>query len=145
MGRVTATDVPGGQGGGLGAWLVDPHGDITGEEHADPGHRAEEGPGRHDPVAVLGGLHLQPFGPHEHVHRPFDPFDPFDPCGFVAAKRLSRPPDRHGAAEHVHRPAASQLAGNPVHDADELGDERGGGVGVKLIRGWRSARACPAA
>jgi hypothetical protein len=80
-GRVTETDVPGGQGSGFGTWLVDLDRDVAGEQHADPGHRAEEGPGRHDPVAVLDELHLQPFGPHEHVYRPFD---------LVAAEGLGR-------------------------------------------------------
>ena len=59
-----------GQRGGLGARLVDLDGDVAGQQDADPGHRAEEVPGGHDPVAVLADLHRQSFRPHEHVaHR----------------------------------------------------------------------------
>ena len=58
-----------GQRGGLGTRLVDLDGDVAVQQDADPGHRAEEVPGGHDPVAVLADLHRQSFGPHEHVHR----------------------------------------------------------------------------
>src|SRR5208337_4019618 len=54
------------QRGGLGARLVDLDGDVAVQPDADPGHRAEEGPGGHDPVAVLRDLHRQSFWPHEH-------------------------------------------------------------------------------
>jgi hypothetical protein len=110
-----------GQCGRLDARLVDPDSDIRGELDPDPGHRAEEGPGGHDPVSVLRDLHLQPFWPHQHVHGVA-----VDPVGALAA-------DRHVSAEYQHRPAGLQLAGDPVHDADELGHERSRRVRIQLV------------
>jgi phosphoglycolate phosphatase len=52
-----------GQRGRLRARLIDLHGDVTGQQDADPGHRPEEGLGGHDPVAVLRDLQPQPFRP----------------------------------------------------------------------------------
>ncbi len=78
----------------------------------------------HDPVAVLRDLHRQAFGPYQRVDR-----RPAAQGPGLALAAL----DRHGAAEHGHCPAALQLGGNPVHDSDELGDERGGRLGVYLI------------
>jgi hypothetical protein len=72
-------------------------------------------------------LHHQSLGPDEHVHRRVGP------QGFGRAL-TSWAPDRDGAAEHGNRAATLQLAGNPVHDADELGYERGGRVVVELVR-----------
>jgi hypothetical protein len=43
-------------------------------------------------------------------------------------------PDRDGAAQHGDLAARLQLAGYPVHHADELGHECGGRVGVQLVR-----------
>ena len=90
-----------GQRGGFGAGLVDLDGDVAGQQDADPGHRAEEGPGGHDPVAVLHDLHRQPFRPHEHVHRPIAA------GGTLAGLGRLLVLDRHGAAEHGYRPGSA--------------------------------------
>ncbi|CAO0824917.1 hypothetical protein SMICM17S_01052 [Streptomyces microflavus] len=52
-----------------------------------------------------------------------------------APARGDVPVDRQRGARDLHGPVAGQPAGQPVHGADELGDERRGGALVQLGRG----------
>ena len=135
-GNVTDDRRARGQRGRLGARLVHLDRHVAGQQDADPGHRAEEGPGGHDPVAVLHDLHRQPFRPDQHVHRPSSP-GPGLGCAASSTGTV--------APSTATVPSPVSSAGNPVHDADELGHERGGRVGRTARRARRSAPACPAA
>ena len=123
LGRVTETEVRG-QRGRLRARLVDLDRDVTGQQDADPGHRAEERPGSDDPVAVLDYLQPQPFRSDQHVHgaRAFFPgFTPWSLTGTLLPSAVTIPPPCSSPGIRFMTPT-------------KLGDKRRGRLLVQLVR-----------
>ncbi|CAM5619120.1 hypothetical protein SBADM41S_04734 [Streptomyces badius] len=98
--------------------------DAAREVEQDPGDRTEERGGDDGGRALGIGLDADALGPDQDLDGP------------AAARDLAvGRQNRQGAAGDLDRTGAGQPARQPVHGADELGDERGGGAFVQLGRG----------